>query len=101
MVDNGEGIAKTINKKLFEQLVPDADALRLAISGNAPRSRTGKFTRNQGLPDIKKYQDSGLIAKLALVANKGYYNVEENNDKKLRIPLKGSIITWDFKERDF
>lgn len=99
MVDNGAGIAKTINKRLLEKNVSDSEALKLAVSGNAPRSRTGKATRNQGLPNIKEYEQHGLISNLVLVANLGYYKV--GADKKLNLchHFKGSIISWDFEVR--
>ena len=93
------GKAKTINKRLLEKNVSDSEALKLAVSGNAPRSRTGDATRNQGLPNIRKYENQGLISNLVLVANFGYYKVNINKKINLRHHFKGSIISWDFEVR--
>ena len=64
--------------------------------GNYNKSQTGQENRNQGLPQIKKYCDIGLIDNLVIVSNYGYYNAKKNSKRTLKEPFIGTIISWEF-----
>lgn len=93
-VDNGVGIPATVKKNFFD-FSSDEELLRKATLGKYQMSGSKNKTRNRGLPQIRKYNEKGLIQNLVIVSNKGYYSIN-TGAMELEKKFTGTLIAWEF-----
>ena len=93
-VDNGVGIPSTVKRNFFDNS-SDAELLKKAAMGRYQMSGSKNKARNRGLPQIRKFNESGLIQNLVIISNNGYYSV--NDDMKiLNEKFTGTLLAWEF-----
>lgn len=101
ILDSGQGIIKSMAKKLFERIAvpPDKELLISALNGE-DRSATGKKYRNKGLPRIVSNAKSKYYSKLVLITNKVCYSIIDGNEKIIEYNsnIKGTLYYLELKK---
>lgn len=94
-LDNGSGIAETMKKKFFFDLIKsDAELIMSALNGTELRSQTGEKKRGKGLPKIFEKAKDINISELILMANKGLINAKNGTFEKLNVNFEGTLLSW-------
>jgi len=94
ILDNGQGIPKTVRKKIFERLWPsDNKLIQSALKGDF-RTRTNEQWRGKGLPKIQKTLDEGIIRNLVVLSNHGYVNYGTDLFGDLEQKFYGTLVSW-------
>lgn len=102
-IDIGEGIPRTINRKIIKDWnLNDSKAIMSALNGEF-RSETKAEYRGKGLPELKKHVIDGSLRQFKVVSGKGscVYNesehIFEKNEYNNRI--FGTIFYWEMGKR--
>jgi hypothetical protein len=94
-LDNGRGIAKTIKKKIFKDLLKtDSELILSALEGIELRSNTGETKRGKGLPKIYNKAKDCNIRELIIIANKGLINAKDGISTQIENDFKGTLLSW-------
>ncbi|MDX9697625.1 MAG: hypothetical protein RBT49_17670 [Bacteroidales bacterium] len=103
-LDTGEGIPRTVKKKLSEKVVyTDSQLIQASFDDSFNRSTT-KFThRGKGLPRIYDYCVKKRIDSITVISQKGKVVLMSNGENKiynLFRPLTGTIYYWEIKKNN-
>jgi len=90
-LDNGQGIAKTVAKKVIEKLTlkQDVSYVKSALNGDFLRSETKEVYRGRGLPRIKQTVTDGYFSKISILTNRAFISISQQ--KETPIQLKASF----------
>lgn len=98
-IDTGEGIARTVAKKLTDIIANDSDYIISAFNGDR-RTQTKKENRGHGLPSILYLFKKSKITNLKVIANKGNVSFRkgvEPNKQYMEKGFQGTLIYWEIK----
>lgn len=104
-LDTGEGIPRTVSKKLTESMQDrfknnDAKYIKSALLGDF-RTETKKPNRGLGLPSIFEDALKGNLFDVHVISNKGKCSIqgEEIHETILSATLTGTLFSWKFPTR--
>lgn len=106
ILDNGDTIPQTVNKRLtekFKSIVNSNSGFILsALNGKVPRSATKKSYRGQGLPIIKEMsqREPGLFEKIIIVSGKEYVTLVPGKapvTESLEHAFFGTLYSFDIR----
>jgi len=94
ILDNGQGIPKTVKKKIFERLFTSDHKLIVSALRGEFRTRTNEEWRGKGLPRILKTLEDRVISKLAIVSNHGFVHYGTDQFVDMKQKFVGSLVSW-------
>ena len=105
VVDTGEGILRTIHKKIPEMFIDkifreDGEVLE-DIMNKGYQSRTQEINRHKGLPKIKENFDAGFVENLKILTNNVLYDVANKNYIKIKNEYFGVLYSWSFTKENY
>lgn len=103
-LDTGEGIPRTVKKKLKETvLYSDSQLILASFDDSYNRSTTDLPHRGKGLPRIYEYCTNKRIDTITVISQKGKVVLKssgENEAYNLLRPLTGTIYYWEIKKNN-
>lgn len=105
VVDTGEGILRTIHKKLPELFIDkmfreDGEVLK-DILNNEYQSRTKEINRHKGLPKIRENYEAGYVEKLKILTNNVLYDMASKTYEKTKNEYFGVLYSWSFTKENY
>lgn len=104
VVDTGEGIMRTIQKKLPEMFKDkfrnDGKVLEDLLNGEY-QSRTKEINRHKGLPKIKENYDAGYVNDMKILTNNVWYDMTNRIYEKTRNEYYGVLYSWSFTKDNY
>jgi len=104
VVDTGEGIMRTIQKKLPEMFLDkfrtDGDILEDLLNKEY-QSRTKEINRHKGLPKIKENFEAGYVDNMKILTNKVWYDMASKTYERTKNEYFGVLYSWSFTKDNF
>lgn len=104
VVDTGEGIMRTIQKKLPEMFVDkfrsDGDVLKDLLN-KGYQSRTKEINRHKGLPKIKENYDAGYVDNMKILTNRVWYDMTSKTYERTKNEYFGVLYSWSFTKDNY
>ncbi len=104
VVDTGEGIMRTIQKKLPEMFIDtfrsDGEILEDLLN-KGYQSRTREINRHKGLPKIKENYDAGYVDNMKILTNKVWYDMASKTYEKTNNEYFGVLYSWSFTKENY
>lgn len=104
VVDTGEGILRTIHKKLPELFMDkfrdNGDVLE-DILNKEYQSRTKEINRHKGLPKIKENYDAGYVDNMKILTNNVLYDMASKTYEKTKNEYFGVLYSWSFTKDNY
>ena len=104
VVDTGEGIMRTIRRKLPElfrdKFREDGEVLEDLLD-NEYRSRTNEINRHKGLPKIKENFEAGYVDNMKILTNNVWYDMETKSYEKTKNEYYGVLYSWSFTKDNY
>lgn len=103
LLDTGEGIPKTVNRKYYENikifnLNNDGEIIISAFNGKF-RSQTKKNWRNKGMPKVLKYISQENIDNFKVISGNYLVSYSKNSNKFVSLKLEhefiGTLYYWE------
>ncbi len=104
VVDTGEGIMRTIKKKLPELFVDkfrSDGAILEDLLNKGYQSRTKEINRHKGLPKIKENFDAGYVDNMKILTNKVWYDMASKTFEKTENEYFGVLYSWSFTKENY
>jgi len=109
LLDTGEGIPDNVKKSFFEEVQKfisnnlsittiDHKLIESALNGDF-RTGTQKTYRGKGMPQIKKYFDSGYIKNLTIISGYGYVSLFNKKSFALNSKFEGTLYNWTMDKK--
>lgn len=95
LVDNGETIPKTVQKKVLEGVFSDDAKLLHSTMLGENRSSTGLAYRGRGLPRVREYAERKQIENLFILSGKAAFKIDVQ-ECTIKSPFVGTLLAWDF-----
>lgn len=105
-MDTGEGIPRTVDKKLREKITliskDDSMFIRTALEGKQ-RTQTRKDNRGKGLPRVVDACINGNLSSMSIYSGHGSCKILKNNKElymcdEYKDELFGTLFTWTIKK---
>lgn len=105
VVDTGEGIMRTIHRKLPELFYDkvfreDGDVLEDLLNKEY-QSRTQEINRHKGLPKIKENFEAGYVDNMKILTNKVWYDMVSKTYEKTTNEYFGVLYSWSFTKDNY
>lgn len=105
VVDAGDGILRTIYKKLPEMFVDtlfreDGRVLE-DILNKAYQSRTKEVNRHKGLPKVKDCFDNGYVSELKILTNNVLYDMPTAIFQRVKNEYYGVLYSWSITKDNY
>lgn len=104
VVDTGEGIMRTIQRKLPEMFRDkfrhDGEVLEDLLNGGY-QSRTKEINRHKGLPKIKENFNAGYVENMKILTNNVWYNMADGTYEKTKNEYFGVLYSWSFTKDNY
>ena len=104
VVDTGEGILRTINKKLPELFLDkfrsDGEVLEDLLNKEY-QSRTKEINRHKGLPKIKENYEAGYVDNMKILTKRVWYDMASKTYEKTNNEYFGVLYSWSFTKENY
>lgn len=105
VVDTGEGILRTIHKKLPELFVDtffrkDGKVLEDVLNKEY-QSRTKELNRHKGLPKLKENFDNGYVSDMKILTNNVLYDMKTKSYEGTINEYCGVLYSWSFTKNNY
>lgn len=105
VADAGEGILRTIHKKVPEMFVDkvfrgDGEVLEDLLNKEY-QSRTKEINRHKGLPKIKENFEAGYVDNMKILTNKVWYDMASRTYEKTKNEYFGVLYFWSFTKANY
>lgn len=105
VVDTGEGILRTIHRKLpelFYDKVFRGDGKVLEdLLNKEYQSRTKEINRHKGLPKIKENFEAGYVDNMKILTNRVWYDMASKTYEKTKNEYFGVLYSWSFTKDNY
>lgn len=105
VVDTGEGILRTIHKKIPEMFYDkvfrsDGEVLEDLLN-KGYQSRTQEINRHKGLPKIKENFEAGYVDNMKILTNKVLYDMTTKTYENTINEYYGVLYSWSFTKENY
>lgn len=105
VVDTGEGILRTIHRKLpelfFDKVFREDGEVLEDLLDNEYRSRTNEINRHKGLPKIKENFEAGYVDDMKILTNNVWYDMGSKTYEKTNNEYFGVLYSWSFTKDNY
>lgn len=105
VVDTGEGIMRTISRKLpelfYDKVFREDGEVLESLLNKEYQSRTKEINRHKGLPKIKENFEAGYVDNMKILTNKVWYDMASKTYEKTVNEYYGVLYSWSFTKENY